>query len=107
VQLSAQYPRLVLYAPSIGLPAQTLHTTISGLIPPYAPTFYVTAPDGTLLVLPYTVSTTAFNFGPSETGDMYFGVSQLGTWKAQVVVSGTLSNVVGWEALWLPVHVTR
>jgi hypothetical protein len=98
---------LVLYAPAIDLPAQTLHTTVSGLTPPYAPTFYVTAPDGTLLVLPHTANTTPFSFGPSETGDMYFGVSQVGTWQAQVVVSSTLSNAVAWEVLWLPVHVTR
>jgi hypothetical protein len=107
VQLSAQYPRLVLYAPSIGLPAQTLQTKVSGLLPPYAPTFYVMAPDGTLLVLPHAASTSSFNFGPSEAGDMHFGVSQVGMWQAQVVVSGTLSNSVSWEVLWLPVHVTR
>lgn len=107
VQLSAQYPRLVLYAPSIGLPAQMLHTTVSGLVPPYAATFYVMAPDGTLFVLPHSANTSSFSFGPSETGDVHFGVSQVGTWQTQVVVGGTLSNVVAWEVLWLPVHVTR
>jgi hypothetical protein len=107
VQLSAQYPRLVLYAPLIGLPAQTLHTTVTGLLPPYAAMFYVTQPDGTLLALPYAAITSSFDFRASEAGDVHFGVSQVGTWQAQVVISGTLSNAVAWEVLWLPVHVTR
>ena len=107
VQLSAQYPRLVLYAPSIGLPAQTLHTTISGLLPPYAAMFYVIRPDGTVLVFPHTATAGLFDFGPSEAGDMHFGVSQLGAWQAQVIVNGIPSNSVAWEVLWSPVHVTR
>jgi len=52
-------------------------------------------------------STDSFVFEPSEAGEVHFGVNQVGTWQAQVVVSGTLSNIVVWEVLWLPVHVTR
>jgi len=107
VQLRAQYPRLVLYAPSIGLPAQTLHATVSGLLPPYAATFYVIRPDSTVLVFSHMATTNSFDFGANEAGDVYFGVSQVGSWQAQAVISGTPSNLVAWEVLWLPVHVTR
>ena len=64
-------------------------------------------PDGTVLVFPHTATTGLFDFGPGEADDMYFGVSQLGTWQAQVIVNGIPSNSVAWEVLWSPVHVTR
>ena len=53
--------------------------------------FYVMQPDGTLLALPHTAITSSFDFGASEAGDVHFGVSQVGTWQAQVVISGTLA----------------
>ena len=107
VILSAQYPRLVQYAPSLGLPAQTLRIAVTGLLTPYLTDLYVTRPDGTVAAWPYVSLTSPFIFGPSESGDGYFGVDQIGVWQAQAIVNGVVSNIVNWETLWLPVHVTR
>ena len=107
VILSAQYPRLVQYAPALGLPAQTLRIAVTGVVTPYLTDLYVTRPDGTLAVWPIVSLSSPFAFGPGESGDGYFGVDQIGGWQAQAIVNGVVSNVVGWATRWLPVHVTR
>jgi hypothetical protein len=107
VTLSAQYPFLLLDAPVLDLPAQTLQITVSGLLPPYLSSIYVIAPDGTLMILTHTSLNSPFTFGSIEAGDAYFGVSQIGTWQAEAVVNGVVSNSVTWQTVWLPVHVTR
>jgi len=107
VILSAQYPRLVQYAPSLGLPAQTLRIAVTGLVTPYLTDLYVTRPDGTMTAWPIVSLSSPFTFGPSESGDVYFGVDQIGVWQAQAIVNGVVSNLVSWETHWLPVHVTR
>jgi len=105
--LSAQYPRLLQYAPAIGLPAQTLRIAVTGLVTPYLTSLFVTRPDGTVAAWPIVSLINPYGFGPGESGDTYFGVDQIGLWQAQASVNGTASNVVTWETLWLPVHVTR
>jgi len=107
VILSAQYPRLVQYAPALGLPAQTLRIAVTGLVTPYRTELYVTRPDGTVMAWPWVAVISPFVFGPGESGDRYFGVDQVGTWQAQAIVNGARSNAIGWETRWLPVHVTR
>lgn len=107
VILSAQYPRLVHYAPALSLPAQRLQIVVTGLMPPYRAEVYVTRPDGAIVVWPWASLSSPFDFGPAEAGDRYFGVDQIGLWQAQVVVNGVVSNGVKWETHWLPVHVTR
>ena len=107
VILSAQYPRLVQYAPALGLPAQTLRIAVTGLVTPYRTELYVTRPDGTAAAWPWLAVISPFVFGPGESGDRYFGVDQIGSWQAQAIVNGVRSNGVGWETRWLPVHVTR
>lgn len=107
VILSAQYPRLVHYAPTLGLPAQTLRLAVTGLVTPYLTELYVTRPDGTLMIWPWVSTFSPFPFGPGEAGEIYFGADQLGLWQAQAIVNGVGSNLVGWETRWLPVHVTR
>jgi hypothetical protein len=49
----------------------------------------------------------AFSYGPLESGDLMFGVNEKGTWRAWVEVAGIASNEVSWETNWYPVHVTR
>lgn len=107
VILSAQYPRLVQYAPAIGLPAQTLRIAVTGLVTPYLTSLFVTRPDGTVAAWPIVAMISPYAFGPAESGDTYFGVDQIGMWQAQASVNGTASNVVSWTTVWLPVHVTR
>ena len=72
VILSAQYPRLVQYAPSLGLPAQTLRIAVTGLLTPYLTDLYVTRPDGTVVAWPIVSLSSPFAFGPSESGDVLF-----------------------------------
>ncbi len=102
-----RYPYLLLDAPVLGLPAQTLNITVNGGVAPYTALIYVTQPDGTLLVWTQIASISTFTFGPTEASDTYFGVSQIGAWQAQVIVNGVSSNQVSWTTVWLPVHVTR
>ena len=74
---------------------------------PYLTDLYVTRPDGTVVAWPFVSLTSPFVFGPGESGDGYFGVDQIGVWQAQAIVNGMVSNLVSWETLWVPVHVTR
>jgi hypothetical protein len=107
VQLTADYPYLVQFAPVVGLPAQTLRLAVSGVLTPYLTVLSVTQPDGAVLNWPLTSLSSPLTFGPGESGDQYFGVTQTGLWQAQAIVNGLVSNVVRWETRWFPVHVTR
>lgn len=107
VQLSADYPFLVQFAPAVGLPAQTLRVTVSGVLTPYLTVLSVAQPDGAVLTWPLTSLSSPIVFGPGESGDPYFGVTQIGWWQAQAMVNGIASNSVQWETRWFPIHVTR
>jgi len=106
--LFARYGSLVLMAPRLGLPAQTLNGSISGGTLPYAVTLYVQSPDNS--TTGYNLSPgTSFSFGTSESGDAYFGVSQVGTWRAWFTVTdnsghSATSNAVTWQVVFYPVH---
>jgi hypothetical protein len=77
------------------------------LVTPYLTDLYMTPPDGTITVWLIVSLSSPFAFGPGESGDVYFGVDQIGAWQAQAIVNGVVSNMVGWVTRWLPMHVTR
>lgn len=108
VHLEARYPYLVYQGPAWGLPAQTLEVTVTGGGAPYEALFYIAKPGQSYQAQPlYTASSNPFWYGQAESGDPYFGVSELGTWCAQVVVDFMPSNTVCWQVSRYPVHVTR
>jgi len=106
--LSARYGSLVLMAPRLGLPAQTMSGAISGGTLPYSVTLYVQSPDNS--TTSYNLSPgTSFSFGTSESGDPYFGVTQEGTWRAWFSVAddgghNAPSNTITWRVVFYPVH---
>jgi len=106
--LSARYGSLVLMAPRLGLPAQTLSGAISGGVLPYSVTLYVQSPDNN--TTDYNLSPdTSFNFGTSESADPNFGVSQEGTWRAWFSLTddgsrSATSNTITWQVVFYPVH---
>jgi hypothetical protein len=108
VVLSARYPKLIYYGPHLGQPAQVLDVVVSGGSPPYPAVFWVAPPGQPYQAMPaYTAMSSAFSYGPLESGDLMFGVNEKGTWRAWVEVAGIASNEVSWETNWYPVHVTR
>lgn len=89
---------LLCYAPLYwGLPAQTLHVSVDGGLPLYDGMFSVVTPSGGYLLLPYTAGGATFSYGPSQVGNLYFGVDETGIGQAWVVVERIVSNVVTWE----------
>jgi hypothetical protein len=108
VRLTARYPHLVYRGPALGLPAQTLDVVVVGGNPPYNATVSVVPPSLVYTPVNYTAGSNPWAYGPGEAGDMYLGVTETGTWHAQVVIDGRFtSNVVSWEVHWYPVHVIR
>jgi hypothetical protein len=108
--LMPRYSSLVLMAPDLGLPAQTLDGTINGGIPPYRATLYVARPNGDQVTYQLTPGA-SFSFGPAESGDPNFGTTQKGTWRAWVVVMDsashtTMSPTAIWDVAFYPVHQT-
>jgi len=106
--LTPRYGSLVLMAPKLGLPAQTLNGSISSGTAPYAVTLYIQSPDGH--TTGYSLSPGAsFSFGPSEAGDPNFGVAQVGTWRAWFTLADgggrhSTSNAVAWQVVFYPIH---
>lgn len=98
--LTPRYGALLLMAPRLGQPAQTLNGTISGGIPGHNVTLYVAPPGGAQVTYDLAPGG-SFSFGPAEAGDLYFGVSQEGTWRAWFTVTDSggrnaTSNTVTW-----------
>jgi hypothetical protein len=94
-------------APRLGLPAQTLNGAISGGTVPYAVTLHVQAPDNS--TASFGLSGGSFSFGPGEAGDVNFGVSQEGTWRAWFTVTDiggrtATSNTATWQVVFYPIH---
>jgi len=73
-----------------------LQIAVTGLVTPYRAEVYETRPDGAIVVWPWVSLSSPFDFGPTESGDRYFGVEQTGLSQAQVVVNGAVSNGVRW-----------
>jgi len=93
--------------PSLGLDAQTLGVEISGGVPPYDVIVCVTSPSGATTDYFLVANDAAFSFDSGDAEDIYFGVSEEGTWEAQAVVDAIPSNIAFWEVEWYPIHVVR
>jgi hypothetical protein len=105
--ISALYAKLVLYAPKLGQPAQTLSGSVSGGAPAYAITVHVRAPSGATNV--YTRSSSDWSIDQTSAGDTAFGTTEEGTWTAWATISDAAgknfqTGSVTWEVSWYPVH---
>jgi hypothetical protein len=105
--LSPLYARLLLFAPNLGQPAQTLTGTVSGGEAPYSLVIHVRAPSG--LETTFTRSGSAWSLTPASAGNPNFGTTEEGTWTAWADitdVAGRSYRTVSatWEVSWYPVH---
>jgi hypothetical protein len=105
--ISVTYARLLLFAPNLGQPAQTLIGTISGGISPYSILVWVRTPSGALICL--TRSGSTWSVTPENSGDHNFGTTEEGIWTAWADLqdsSGQNYRTVSavWEVAWHPVH---
>ena len=105
--LTARYAKLLLFAPALGQPAQTLTGMVSGGEPPYQATLHVRSPYG----VEATFSRNGSNWilDPGNSGDANLGVTEKGVWTAWATLRDsagrtyTTSSVI-WEVAWYPVH---
>jgi hypothetical protein len=105
--ISVTYARLLLLAPNLGQPAQTLIGTVSGGISPYSILVWVRTPSGALISL--TRSGSTWSVTPENSGDLNFGTTEEGIWTAWADLrdsSGQTYRTVSavWEVAWHPVH---
>lgn len=105
--ISVTYARLLLLAPNLGQPAQTLIGTVSGGISPYSILVSVRTPSGALISL--TRSGSTWSVTPENSGDLNFGTTEEGIWTAWADLrdsSGQTYRTVSavWEVAWHPVH---
>ena len=105
--ISALYTRLLLFAPNLGQPAQSLVGAVSGGEPPYAITVHVRAPSGT--IKPFTRSESNWSVDPGSAGDDFFGTTEEGTWTAWATITDSVgrnyqTGSVTWDVSWHPVH---
>lgn len=105
--ISVTYARLLLFAPNLGQPAQTLIGTVSGGISPYSILVWVRTPSGALISL--TRSGSTWSVTPDNSGDLNFGTTEEGIWTAWADLrdsSGQTYRTVSavWEVAWHPVH---
>lgn len=105
--ISPTYTKLLLFAPSLRQPAQTLFGTVSGGDPPYVITVSIRSPGGT--VQTNSRSGASWSLSPRDAGDENLGVTEEGVWTAWAVLRDsagrtyTTSSVI-WEVSWYPVH---
>lgn len=107
--ITALYASLVLYAPRLGQPAQTLSGWVSGGTPPYALTIHVQSPSGNLA--DYARSGAVWVLTPADALDANFGTTEEGTWTAWADIRDSagghfVTDRVSWEVAWYPVHGT-
>lgn len=105
--ISALYAKLLLFAPAVGQPAQTLTGTASGGDPPYQVSIHVRAPSG--VESNFSKSGSSWTLDPASSGDASLGVTEQGLWTAWATLRDsagrtyTTSSVI-WEVAWYPVH---
>jgi len=109
--LNRDYAYLPQWAPSVGLPAQTLWGTVTGGAGgPYTLTIKVVSPTG-LYSKNYTVRTDgsgSFALTPAKAGDPNFGTQEAGTWRARANYQGiSYSAWVTWDVASFTVHGTH
>ena len=105
--ISQAFSSLLLYAPNLGLPAQSLSGNISGGSPPYSIQVWVRKPSGSLLSFSRTGSN--WTVTPASSGDLNFGTSEAGSWTAWADLQDSSGQTyqtasVIWEVAWYPVH---
>ena len=105
--ISPAYTKLLLFAPNLGQPAQSLTGTVSGGEAPYNLIVHVRAPSG--LEMTYTRSGSTWSVTPVNSSNPNFGTTEEGTWTAWADITDvagrtyrTLSTT--WEVSWYPVH---
>lgn len=105
--LSALYAKVLLFAPAVGHPAQTLTGTTSGGQPPYQVTVHIRAPFG--VETTFSKSGSNWTLDPNNSGDANLGVTEKGVWTAWATLRDsagktyTTTSVI-WEVSWYPVH---
>jgi len=105
--ISQAFSSLLLFAPNLGLPAQSLSGNVSGGIPPYSIQVWVHKPSGSLLSFSRTGSN--WTVTPASSGDLNFGTSEAGSWTAWANLQDSAGQTyqtasVVWEVAWYPVH---
>jgi hypothetical protein len=105
--ISVTYARLLLFAPNLGQPGQTLIGTVSGGISPYSILVWVRTPSGALISL--TGSGSTWSITPENSGDLNFGTTEEGIWTAWADLQDSYGQTYRtasavWEVAWHPVH---
>lgn len=105
--LSVAQARLLLFASTLGQPAQTLSGSASGGTPAYTTVLHVRAPSGSEVL--YSQSGSAWTLTPPSAGDPNFGTTEEGTWTAWGVITDAAGAMfrtasVSWDVDWYPVH---
>ncbi|MBA4383286.1 MAG: hypothetical protein C0410_00980 [Anaerolinea sp.] len=105
--ITVTYARLLLFAPNLGQPAQTLSGTVTGGEPPYSITVHVRTPSGVEISLSRSGPT--WSATPQNSGDINFGTTEQGIWTAWSDLTDSAGRTyrtssVTWEVAWHPVH---
>ena len=105
--IAVTYARLLLFAPSLDQPAQTLTGEVTGGVPPYSILVRVRAPSGAQFSLNRNGST--WSVTPENSGDLNFGTTEEGIWTAWADLTDDFGQTyrtpsVVWEVVWHPVH---
>ena len=105
--ITVQYPRLLLYGPTLNLPAQTVSGTVMGGLPPYTVVVVLRTPSG--MESQFDREGSAWTLTPADAGDPYLGTIEQGTWSAWALITDDGGSVfqteaVYWEVAWVPVH---
>jgi PKD repeat protein len=105
--ITVTYARLLLFAPNLGQPGQTLSGTVIGGEPPYSITVHVRAPSGVEISLSRSGPT--WSATPQNSGDINFGTTEQGIWTAWSDLTDSAGRTyrtssVTWEVAWHPVH---
>jgi hypothetical protein len=105
--ISVDYAQLLLFAPNLGQPAQTITGMVTGGIAPYSSTIHVRLPFG--LLLTFIRNGDNWTVSPENSGDINFGTTEQGTWTAWADLRDGFGQTyqtpsVTWEVAWHPVH---
>jgi hypothetical protein len=105
--ITIAYAKLLLDAPNLGQPAQTLSGTVSGGEPPYSIMVHVRTPTGSEAT--FSKSGNSWSLTPASSGQSNFGTTEKGTWTAWAVITDLAGRTfrttsMTWDVSWHPVH---
>ena len=105
--ISVAYAKLLLDAPNLGQPAQTLSGTASGGEPPYSIIVHVRTPTGSEMT--FSKNGSSWSLTPASASIPNFGTTEEGTWTAWAVITDLAGRTfrttsITWEVSWHPVH---